>query len=109
MGAVIEFNVTAHARIDVGTRKFHVNLVRKLWAVDTQQPIQVVILPKEKNDGSIVAEVRAEIVGASATHERHASESEATSFRDRVSNALRETLAGFSGEYDLKSVLRQLK
>jgi hypothetical protein len=108
-GVVVEFNVHARAKIDVGTRKLGVKMVRKVWAVDTVQLIQVVILPKQKDDGTVAAEVRAEIVSATATPERQAKQQHADGFRDKVSSELRKKLASFTGEYDAQSVLDRVK
>lgn len=108
-GAVFEFNVHARAKIDVGTRKFGLNAVRKIWGVDTVQKIQVVLLPKEKKDGSIAVDVRAEIVSATASKERGARQRDANGFRDKVSKALREKLSAFTGEYDAKPLISKVK
>jgi hypothetical protein len=103
-GAVLEFDVHARAKVDVGSRKFGVSIVRKVWAVDTVQKIQIVLLPKQKDDGSVVAEVRAEIVSASATPERQAKQSDADGFRDKVSNALRDKLSAYTGDVDARAM-----
>src|SRR3954462_7879880 len=80
-GLVVEFNVHARAKVDVGTRKFRVSIVRRIWAVDTLQVLEVVVLPKQKDDGSVVAEVRPEIVSTTAPPERQAKQRDANGFR----------------------------
>jgi hypothetical protein len=108
-GVVFEFDVHARAKVDVGQRKLFVHTVVKVWAVDTKQRVQVVILPKQKDDGSVVAEVSAEIVSATATPERQAKQRDADGFRDRVSSAIKEKLSGYTGEHDAQGILDRVK
>ena len=108
-GVVFEFKVFAHMKVDVGTRKLGVKLIRKVFGVTTEQTIQVVVLPKQKSDGTIVVEIQPSITSSSAVAERSATQGDADNFRDRVSNALREKLAAVTGEYDVKALLDRHK
>jgi predicted alpha/beta hydrolase len=96
-----QFEVHARAKVDVGPGGFE----RKVWAVDTRQTVQVHVLPKRRDDGSVVAEVRTEIISATATKERQAKQAEADGFRDRVSKEIRSQLEKFSGEHNLAGLI----
>lgn len=105
-GVVMEFRVHARAKIDVGTRKLFVDMVRKVWGVDTVQIVQILIAPKQHDNGSVAANVSAELVSATATPEREAKQRDADGFRDRVSKEIKGNLSQFTGEHDLKQLLR---
>ena len=77
--------------------------------MDTVQKIQIVLLPKQKDDGSVAVEVRAEIVSATASPERQAKQRDADGFRDKASNALRKKLSAYTGEYDAKGLVDRVK
>jgi len=106
---VMQFSVHARAKVDVGTRKWGVKVVRKIWAVDTKQRWEVIVTPEQKKNGSWVAKIDIKQLSATATKERQAKQKHANGFRDQITKELKKRLDRYASEHQVQRIVDKLK